>query len=54
MEAECNDVIISLHLTLLNPKLFWGLPDPRGGGGHIVPLQNFYISPDCSKNLAQV
>ena len=32
------------HLNPIKPKLYWGLPGPRGGGGaHCAPLHNFYI-----------
>ena len=32
----------------IKPKLFWGLPGPRGGGAHCAPPPEFlYFSADC-------
>ena len=38
----------------IKPKLFWGLPGPRGGGGTLCPLQNFYIFGWLLWNLVQM
>ena len=40
--AKVNKKVI--FFNHIKPKLFWGLPGPRGGGGaHCAPLHNIYI-----------